>query len=529
MKKRLILIISILLVTVMSVSLFAACGKPTNGFEKFIKSTPLTSQEVKFVDLENAPTVSATVSVEYNNSTKNAIVFKDETDPSAIKYSLYSVANKAVVVAPAVEVITYDTNSMLWKVATTNKTGGQHFKYVDCVGTTVIADTLASKVTVNSDFSVKFAMNVVVKHNGNSFAILDNKLIKTINAGLNEMFVEDSKNATIFFGKDTILKFNNFNISVFKTSDFSFVKTVSVENLNNSSVNDATRYYMLNNGNALIQVLETLPKDAKEFDIFADTVKYNMTTYICDLTSGNDELKEVKFDYLIDDAVKNEQTLKENYNSKFSNYTYALKIADGKMAQSPVIVAFDDNMKIKFVGDSALLAGNSKIQQIADNKYMIEYDSKTVIVNGDGVVENTFNQKLYDKLIPGVGFQASANKSTDFKGTEIFSLNANEMYNGRFGSNFFVETETVVAEESIYSMYVCQNNVRTLIADFDQMYRSHGVYVTTNTTTNISKLINGFTGAEIKSTTADNIDFTLFGNANYLIEIDGKLSLLMPL
>jgi len=157
-------------------------------------------------------------------------------------------------------------------------------------------------------------------------------------------------------------------------------------------------FFLLDNGNYLVQYWVELDSDAKKYDIYEVvdelTVKYDLVTLVVSAEDGS--AKEIKLNYLVEEVETNSKLFDADDDNNmyiedsFENIVYLIPIEDGKVnnANSAAEIRFMDN-KGK-VGDSLKLYDDmlaySAPQKIADDVYATYGATGIVLVNGEGEV-----------------------------------------------------------------------------------------------------------------------------------------------
>lgn len=531
MKKRLVLIISVLLLVVMSASLFVACGKSNNNFAKFIKKTAVPkSAEVVVKDIDAAAlTLTGDMAIDEDNSSKNGIVLTNMNEKGNTVYALYDVAVGAISTGWGLNKYVYEARATVWTRA--NEKSGNIKDVVCCDGKVLFSMQKNEVINPNVKSPDKI---VTIVYNNFAYLIKDGKQVFEQTSSINVPFYSSvDRDGICAYGKENIVQMNDYEISVYNRSNYSFVKSFDISNaiapgLLMFSIN------ILENGNIVVQAREILPSDVEKFDIYSEEgdLKMNIYTYVINVETAKS--KEVELEYMFDsNAFHNAKTDGDAYISNYKNYAvYAYKFSDGKQSAIQTLVSFDNNMNMKFVGDSKHYIGCDSIRQIADNRYILSYDNdtKSTIVDEKGKVISVYNDVYYgNDLIYGMGF-VKGNSIYDFDGKVIFDENVigREVISAIGSVRIFQETTKVDNADVIKTYRQDGKNEKVEIVDFITSIND-SIYATDSKVGTVEKatIYNTLTGAVIKEIIiSDNSNMINFAEGTLCIIADGKVSLI---
>ncbi|MEG1608897.1 MAG: hypothetical protein RR348_03440, partial [Clostridia bacterium] len=358
MKKKIVLIVSIMLLAIMSISIFGACEKLSDNFfvdkKIAIDSLPPTTtpikgsvvEDTKMIDLVGAPGVNGDIVIDKGNCTKRAFVFKNKIDST---YAMYSVNANSIVILWTKSAITYDQNKQLWKRS--NIVDATKNDYIDCEGKVLFTAKEADVKVKN--LSTKSAI-VFLKCNNHNYYISESLCISQNENILNNLFEETNPANNYFYGKNNIIECEGAKFTVYNTSSFEFECSFDASYLLTDS-NEIVSTVALNNGNIVLQIANYLPKEAKKYDFSAPNVnipsapivKVDLTTYI--INCSNNIATEVDFDYMFENAYN--QNFSDGFVSRFENYGTAVKIDNKNLICKSSLLGFDNNLKLQFASN----------------------------------------------------------------------------------------------------------------------------------------------------------------------------------
>ncbi|MEG1608410.1 MAG: hypothetical protein RR348_00935 [Clostridia bacterium] len=514
MKKRIILIISILLIVAMSVSVFIACASENANIGKFVKTIVPQQKNVVAVELSGAPALDANTSIMASASNKYGVVYRQivtVNEKQISKYAIYCVADKTL--SPWREnfskkelfsLTNGNTGAFLWSF--TNEFGASEI--VDCNGSVVFTCKTGDKLYFANYNKQRSGVNeIVVSYNSTSYVFNNYKFVNSSDNALNgSMF---SKDGSIIYGKNIIVHINNDDTvaTIYDKNQNNFLRSIDFSSLQNfnSSVSVVT---MLNNANLLVQVSNVLPNDSKKFDILDSTgvTKMEVCTYIVNTQTGKSS--QVNCNYLLGGKMKNEQTLGEKYNCAYENYIFGQKFANGSLQKAKVMIAFDNNMVTKFVGTSPLLSNMTSFEQVADAKFAIYSANKTSIIDTAGNVEKTYNQDLTGKAVYGVGFRLSGDILVDYFGAILFDSANKTVISKVEGITYFSEEILEADGTTTKPHYFRQDKgaEKVEILNYSSFNKSQNYYVVLGKTAGIKTVYNAYNGEQLTSAPNANFD-----------------------
>ncbi|MEG1608409.1 MAG: hypothetical protein RR348_00930, partial [Clostridia bacterium] len=140
MKKRLILVISVLLIVAMSISVFVGCAA-SSDILKFLKDNPVETSKIILDEL--AFDISQ-YTIESANSTKNGLVLKTVATPT--QYAIYSVADKTI---SGIKFSTSPTKfNSVWQQSITDANNVTTINIIDVTGATIFSTANSLNITV---------------------------------------------------------------------------------------------------------------------------------------------------------------------------------------------------------------------------------------------------------------------------------------------------------------------------------------------------------------------------------------------
>lgn len=522
MKKRIALIVSIMLVVIMSLSVFVACGKSSDKFSKFIKTAPNRGHDVV---VSSAAKTSENISIVTADSTKNALVYKDVTEVDNPKYMLFDVKNNKEAVAWTLNEIMYNNILNVWYYLDKAVVTGNAVKVIDYEGTAVATIENVFNLSPVMEY-VAVAPNQTLLRNNSTFDCYlfeDGKFLSEKTAGVNDL---PSSELEHFVSEKYTVVMKNHSLLICDRASFDLIKVINLANYS-SSVCDVLSVNMIDNGNIIFQTIEYLADDEKKYDVSINLdgkiFKINLSTYVVNIEK--EKIKEIEFDFLLT-KIENKNTLGVDYNSNYPNYSFACKIVDKAVLSSTSLVAFDNNLKVKFVGDDAIFGGISKLSQVGDVLWCVESDSKTLIVDKDGKVVNEYSgtkaQMGVSSTLWNVGFRmSSSNAVVKFDQTVLFegAVNGKQVVVKNGASTIYSES-LIVGETSEIHHFWTDNGGKVIDLDANgaTMTDSNSyLYAIQSSDSATVKFYSVLSGSEFKSFEAANIETDQLKDGSILI------------
>lgn len=413
MKKKIILIVSIVLLLAMSVSVFVACNNSSSDFSKFIKETTYTS------DVQSTTTFGDFKMTENNDvikmsSNKHAVIVKENgtAELPGDKWFMLSVTS-----GKAIELLDEPTLMTQFGVWSVYDNVSKSYNIIDSDAITIVTvKNLGSIAQVNSNSDVKVLKTREIPDK--FFYIQNSKCISALSTPLNSSLFENS--AQLIFGKNVIVNYSitttTSSIAIYDSKTFAFKDSYNFSSLISSAViADNTFVHLLSDQTVVLQIQTDLPSDAKKYDYIQPSKfgvgmqKVDVATYKIDVIKGT--AKEIDFKYVLGgDAIKNIESDGDAYNSKVENYCTAFKFEKNALSMTENIVAFDNDLNVKFDGSkSKELSGFTEVRQVGENVYLLNSKNGQKFVNGKGeLISHLINITLsnpYDNIVYGVGIR----------------------------------------------------------------------------------------------------------------------------
>jgi len=198
-------------------------------------------------------------------------------------------------------------------------------------------------------------------------------------------------------------------------------------------------YFVLYNGNVVIQRFVQLPFDAADYDVYIEGMKFNIVTEIFNVKKNS--AKEVEVDFIIntdDDSYFDmyDEIFVEDFDLNFAEITY---VVDKQIDESTTTYAiFDNNLKVKAtVADTfdgaKWIEFNSGVFSVEDKYGNIH------VLNEKGEVVKSLAQSedmgYNDKYI------WSDNAVYDYSFTKVYDLKANGYEVRTYGNDYLILTK----------------------------------------------------------------------------------------
>lgn len=492
MKKKSLLIISVLLIAVLSIGIFAGCG--SLSFSKAYGVNELKDTvQVSNVVLPDG----ATILIGYSN--KNALVLMRNTN----EYALFSVAKNAIVVDwttdPIASTKMFMNEIVAWTIDSQSTTPNQLDKrVVDCEGTEIYSTYVGVDAAVEAKKVAfgDFDYSIVLKSAREAKLIKDNKVVKVVDLGISTPILENdfSGSGDIFASDENYLyHLASDVVAVYSLDTFKIVKLVSIENAVSLSENGSLNTYLLSDGKALAQVVTKLPDDARSYDYMtlngAKIEKHKLDSYIIDVVSG--KTKKVKLDYVIDNVI-GEAELDGKFPVKynFENMLVVRKIVNKSLTTSNVAIGIDNNGKVVYTSQIDGMNGLVGMQVDNDKFIFMDITGGTHVVDMNGNILKSFASVINeDNVVYGVGI---------LKGKGLYAFNGDTLKIFDEQSTVQNWDNSVVYEENgTFTKYTLQgetvicSDTQSLAVDKDLM-----VYLVFNADNSI-KITSMFSNAEL--------------------------------
>lgn len=423
MKKRIALVLSILLVAIMSLSIFAACSNYSNNCSKFFKKVGNRQFESVATSLN---VIADNVTVETNKSNKYGIVYKETTTTdgiNAVRYMLYDVVGKREAIAYQTSEIKFSSNLQVWYSKIDS--GHSRINLYDCVGTVLytVESGNINEVEVVANNVLKNSNETILKFNSEYRFMINFKLKSQIIAPFNNIGAIGS-GRDVEYGKDKVIEHvGKLVFNVYDRVSLSLNKSIDISHLSTVMSQDY-KFDMLDDSNIVVQFMDVLTSDVTKYDCVYEGSKIKLSTYIINIET--EKVKKVNFDFIIVGDIKNQnKSSAENYLSNYPNYVSASAIKDKQIASESTLVAFDNNLKIKFVGDNDIFGDIKSLTQVGDNMWMITKYSQTIVVDSDGKVLNQYIGNLTSmgvaEIIWGHGFRMLGGSVCKFDESQSFA------------------------------------------------------------------------------------------------------------
>ncbi len=202
-------------------------------------------------------------------------------------------------------------------------------------------------------------------------------------------------------------------------------------------------YFIMNNGNVLLQGAEYLGEFAEKYDWMEDGEKLDLHTFVLNVEKGT--VKELDLDYYIENVQTQAAAEDWLYNEKIENVAWIVEIEDEKLDwtdSATKLVSLDNNGKVKGVIDGLvanqapelpeLVATNRwVVKDLAGNQYLLN-EAGEVLGNVNGLDLNdlnpnyiVLNDKIYDWDL-NLKYNVSANDASILQKMEHGVLMTND-------------------------------------------------------------------------------------------------------
>lgn len=228
-------------------------------------------------------------------------------------------------------------------------------------------------------------------------------------------------------------------------------------------------FFVLNNGDILVQYMYELDEDSKKYDIsYAEdgyTAKLDLVSLVVSAEDG--KAKEVELDYLVYYVLPNYELYDEEeddnrYTDSFENIALLRPIVNKKVNESEAavqVVLLTNKGKVDKVIEFVDNQGASLPRKLAEDRYILSTLAGYVILNDKGDVIKSFNNALEQCGSYFIGEKAIY----DLDLNVVYNLVENDakvMENGFVGDTVFVEVET----DTSYSVIAfCNGEQKTIL------------------------------------------------------------------
>lgn len=415
---------------------------------------------------EDEKTVYGTASLEtalndmtYSSTASNLLVFTKSNAKSgekklailnaetgAVVYTLTKEEDDAKIITTA-SVTNYGNESFI-RVTTTNRTDKNNVTY-----TYKLLTSLGKEITSKT---TKSQTSISVTPKLNDLYEIDEKLYK-IEDGVATLKQEIGLAGIPSYN----VKTEKYNYVFDDAKLFVYDKDNKNVALWEAPVNaDDGDFFVLSNGNVLIQYVVMLPWDAAEYDVYENAMyKYNLTSLIFDVETKT--AKELELDYYVeyvDNALTNEDFYDTFAKDKLHNVVTYVKIVDKMFNENDVVYAdMTDNMlTIGYLAEE--VAGQYDFAElIADNRFIVETESgMKYILNEKGVVLGEVTGADFNEI---PGYILKGNKLYDFDLNVVFDAESIEYtgFNGREDYSLFYDTNYDADDKATTTYYIFNN------------------------------------------------------------------------
>lgn len=232
--------------------------------------------------------------------------------------------------------------------------------------TTNIYDENGTKIaTADKDADPVQLNNKYMEFDGKVYIYEDDKFTFAFDAGLGDIPDFD------YLTKDYAYEFGSYEFFVY---DRNFTIVAGYEAPSNADNSD---FFVLNNGNVLIQNEILLPDDATDYQIFVDGEKYNLESFIFDVKTGAKTAVALDFivEYVINEYVYSGYDYEEMGVdfSALANVITIRKIENKAPARSEEYRNYSNDMKLLNYLGREIPMQYGMAEPIAENRYMV-YD-----------------------------------------------------------------------------------------------------------------------------------------------------------
>ncbi len=293
------------------------------------------------------------------------------------------------------------------------------------------------------------------------------------------------------------------------------------------------KIFALNNGDLFVQYNYTLDEDATEFDYYDANAKYDLVTLV--ISAKNAKAKEVKLDYSVITLIPNYRMYDEDndnnkFTDKFENLALIAPIVNKNIDMSQTAMEFvvlGNNGKIKSVLDYVEDMDFANIgDKVGDDLYLVSTVTSQVLINGNGNVVKTFNNKSALGFVGGYAVGSVAIYDMDFE--IVYNLLENDAkVEGYVGDTIFVKVTTDTGYEIISFNGGEQKTILTYTDEADNNdyfdVLDNNIYYVLNGVSGEYTYYNANGDVMIKSTT--DLDIETYGKDIVVLsaEVDGTM------
>ena len=424
-KSKILVLVAALLVAVMALT---ACGGSV-ALKDYINPDYDTSAEV----YTTAEKISALKDYTYVQDNGYMAVFTmiDEEDLTKITYKLVSLADASVVatLSKANTVFTftaYGPTYLVTAVTTPEATGDTpvepktEYSLYDVTGKAIATSKYESKVTLlqESGYLLYDRVAYEVSAKGELTKLADVPEYVSANFALvsEDYFYVASETGIVVYDHE-------FNyVSFYELPGYATEE----------------EFFLLDNGDYLIQYWVELDSDAKKYDIYEVveglTLKFDLVTLIVSAEDGS--AKELNLNYLVEEVATNAELYhaeEENnmyIEDSFENIVILIPIEDGKVNESESVAEMCFMSNKGKIGKSLKLYDDMLTtiipRKIADNVYVTYGASGVVLVDGEGEIIKRVTNSYNLRLVGNYWLGEYAIYSADFSEV-VYDLQANEV------------------------------------------------------------------------------------------------------
>ncbi|MBE6576519.1 MAG: hypothetical protein E7653_00085 [Ruminococcaceae bacterium] len=439
MKRKIIIAISVMLVLVMALS---SCGVNGKKIEQILNADYDTSADV-YGEATNIAELDDYV-VDATKTSKYFIVLaKADLEAATVTYKVLNLnTGKVVYTATSTATVVYEISTLAEIPAfavvstpvpaegATNTDVDPTYYLYDATGAQV-ASTMyqpAAPYMVGDDFVVYNFAGYDVDDEGKfekKVDIPEYAEVKGINASNDDYYYVLDDEEVVVYDKE-------FNV----VSTWQAPSYVYDDGFNTTAV--------LNNGDIFVQYFVLLDEDATDFEVYDEDGKYDMVQVVVNAKTG--KAKEIKLDYMVTAVYSNDYLYDEDednnvYTDKFDNLAIVFPVVDKNIDMTDMAmeaVLMGNNGKIK----GALTYVENLVnvgRKIADDLYLVTTTTGDVIINGNGKVVKTLNNRL--KFVGDYAYGDVAIYDLEFN--VVYNLLENKAkIDGVIGDTIFVKVET---------------------------------------------------------------------------------------
>ncbi len=222
---------------------------------------------------------------------------------------------------------------------------------------------------------------------------------------------------------------------------------LNIYNIKENNNLDESDYFILENGNIVVQYREQLPSDAESYDIYDNGDKLLLTTEIVNAESGR--TKKLDVDFIINMLYAGTDEMMKIADNK--NLAYITRIENKNLLSEYETVILTNKLTEK-ASAYDIIDGGDTMEQVAEDLYMVEdINDNLYLINSNGKIVKSFAGKSVGFNDKYIWTEAAI---YDYEFNKLFALKADGYSVTAHARNYLVIEKT---EEGV-TTYYCYNN-----------------------------------------------------------------------